>query len=447
MRILGVIIDDGLNGLAHISHVGEKMSEILNGLTIAKSRRGLSGRVLKVLYKRAIERILVYAAPAWWTGSVSQITKITSVQRKVLLAVTGAFRTTSTIALQVASGIEPIDLICERERVMYLVKHRAPFITFLGVGLDILNIDLYVESWKHPSSIPPVQWDKNSNNPTPAIYTDGSKLDGHVRAAFCVFGNDVSGEFQYHLQDHCSVFQAELLAIQQALHWKKANLPSDTCHVYTDSMSSLKALQKLKAENNLVESVRDQLDPTVQLHWVKAHVGFAGNEAADKAADSACAKDRVDIHLGAPFNSFRTMIRQKILEAWQNKWDDVNEKIGRFTHRIFTKVETNRCIVDRYVIQAVINHGLCPFYLKKFNLQDCNCQCGEDSQDGTPHFILWCPQVQHLRKFLAWIMSIPGLMPGMDIIQAISDSRGIQEIRTILSFVFQRQMDLFEDNI
>ncbi|GBM35616.1 Retrovirus-related Pol polyprotein from type-1 retrotransposable element R1, partial [Araneus ventricosus] len=101
LRILGVVLDDYLNGNPHIQHVGEKILKILNRLTIARTRRGLSGRVLKLLYKRALERILVYAAPAWWTGTVKQTTKINSIQRQILLAVTGAFRTTSTAALQI----------------------------------------------------------------------------------------------------------------------------------------------------------------------------------------------------------------------------------------------------------------------------------------------------------------------------------------------------------
>ncbi|GBN35899.1 Retrovirus-related Pol polyprotein from type-1 retrotransposable element R1 [Araneus ventricosus] len=50
LKMLGVIIDDRLNGLPHIEYIGGRMLRILNRLTIAKHRRGLSGRVLKVLY-------------------------------------------------------------------------------------------------------------------------------------------------------------------------------------------------------------------------------------------------------------------------------------------------------------------------------------------------------------------------------------------------------------
>ncbi|GBM63902.1 Putative protein in type-1 retrotransposable element R1DM [Araneus ventricosus] len=125
LKILGVILDDRLNGKAYLSYIGDKVSKILNRLTIAKFNRGLSGKVLKALYK-ALERILVYAAPAWWTGTVKQAEKINSIQRPVLLAITGAFRTTSTAALQVISGVEPADLVCEFETSIFKLKYAIP---------------------------------------------------------------------------------------------------------------------------------------------------------------------------------------------------------------------------------------------------------------------------------------------------------------------------------
>ncbi|GBN35896.1 Retrovirus-related Pol polyprotein from type-1 retrotransposable element R1 [Araneus ventricosus] len=81
LKILGVILDDGLNGIPHIKQTGNKVLQILNRLTIAKYQRGLSGRVVKLLYKRALERILGYAAPSWWTESQAQRQKISSDKR------------------------------------------------------------------------------------------------------------------------------------------------------------------------------------------------------------------------------------------------------------------------------------------------------------------------------------------------------------------------------
>ncbi|GBN25120.1 Retrovirus-related Pol polyprotein from type-1 retrotransposable element R1 [Araneus ventricosus] len=377
LKILGVVLDDGLNFLPHIQYVRGKTLKILNRLTIARSRRGLSGRVVKMLYKRALERIIVYAAPAWWVGTANQRQKINRFQRQVLLAVTGAFRTTSTAALQVISGIEPADLVCEMEAALYQLKHNRPDPHFLGVHLESNQVERYLPSWAHPSTKHLVHWDQDSPDYDLGIFTDGSKLNGQVGAAFSVFDPQHSGDFQFRLDDHCSVFQAELTAIKQALLWKQQNRPHANCHLFTDSMSSLKALQKFAPKNNLVDDINSLLDGTISLHWVKAHIGVAGNEVADKAAKAASDRPSVDIHLGIPERSLKTSIRHLLLREWQDRWKDDNEK-GRFTFNIFPEVKTNRCIDNRQLSQVVTNHGLCPYYLKKFNLRECNCRCGED---------------------------------------------------------------------
>ncbi|GBN72871.1 Retrovirus-related Pol polyprotein from type-1 retrotransposable element R1 [Araneus ventricosus] len=115
---------------------------------VAKSNRGLSGRVLRALYKRALERILVYAASAWWTGTVRNIDKINIIQRQVLLAITGAFRTTSTAALQVISGVEPADLVCELKSAVYKLKHVSPNVQFLVDDFDGLTMDSHLDTPK-----------------------------------------------------------------------------------------------------------------------------------------------------------------------------------------------------------------------------------------------------------------------------------------------------------
>ncbi|GBN46884.1 hypothetical protein AVEN_165910-1 [Araneus ventricosus] len=72
-----------------------------------------------------------------------------------------------------------------------------------------------------------------------------------VGAAFCIFEPDLTNEFLFRLENHNTVFQAELTALHQALLWKKSHRPGDFCNIFTDSLRSLKALQKLRPKNNL----------------------------------------------------------------------------------------------------------------------------------------------------------------------------------------------------
>ncbi|GBN90278.1 Putative protein in type-1 retrotransposable element R1DM [Araneus ventricosus] len=435
MKILGVILDEGLNGLAHLDYIRGKITRILNRLTIARGKRGLSGKVLKVLYHRALERILLYAAPAWWAGTCRQIVRMDSTQRQVMLAVTGAFRTTSTAALHVISGMIPSTLIFEMEVAIFRLKHQHQQVSFLGEEITAPNLETYHNTWIHPSARTRVQWDADHPVNSLAIYTDGSKLEGKVGAAFHVIEENFTVDFQYRLEDYNSVFQAELSALCQAIKWKNLHRPLQQCHIFTDSMSALKALQKHQPRNNLIEEIQASLNNSVSLHWVKAHIGIQGNESADKAAKEATTRNNVDLHLGLPIRSLKTSLKRRALDQWQRTWEDEENSKGRYTHAIFPRVSTSRCIDNSHITQALTNHGRFPSYFRRFNIKDCTCRCGEDVSDDALHFIHHCPLVSHLRHRISQTHSLP---------QIIADKLKSIELCTIIQFVNTHQDDILQ---
>ena len=122
------------------------------------------------------------------------------------------------------------------------------------------------------------------------IFTGGSKLEsGETGCAFVIFhpnGRQESRKMRLH--EACTVFQAEVFAIDKALSWslKHAKTPIT---IYSDSLSALNAITDRSNPMPLIVSIHESLSKLlprlpVRFVWVEAHVGVIGNEAADSAA-------------------------------------------------------------------------------------------------------------------------------------------------------------------
>ncbi|GBN84819.1 hypothetical protein AVEN_248120-1 [Araneus ventricosus] len=74
---------------------------------------------------------------------------------------------------------------------------------------------------------------------------------------------------------------------------------------------------------------------SMQLNWIKAHVGFLGNEAADNLAKQAT-KEGTKIHLQAPKCHLQKMFRNLSLNKWQKDWESGDA--GRAIFNILPKV-------------------------------------------------------------------------------------------------------------
>ncbi|GBO26515.1 hypothetical protein AVEN_271891-1 [Araneus ventricosus] len=119
--------------------------------------------------------------------------------------------------------MEPIDLVLDMEVAWYKIRKFNKDVSLFGNLIEGSKMETYTPDWRHPGNFTPVQWDNHSPSPSLAIYTDGSKIQGRVDAAFFALHCQVSEEHQCRLSDHCSVFQAETVAIQKALIWKRKN--------------------------------------------------------------------------------------------------------------------------------------------------------------------------------------------------------------------------------
>ncbi|XP_045780561.1 uncharacterized protein LOC123877742 [Maniola jurtina] len=124
------------------------------------------------------------------------------------------------------------------------------------------------------------------------IYTDGSKNNMGLGAAFCHLGERKSVMFKTNQQ--ICIMTMELVAISEALKYI-SGLSGQYFVIFSDSRSALQHLARcasgysrgLPIAFEILKQIYDFRHINLRLQWVPSHIGLRGNEEADKLAKSA----------------------------------------------------------------------------------------------------------------------------------------------------------------
>jgi len=126
-KYLGMYIDKSLGFIPHIQHLRNK----INGLSgiLRKSIQdewGLRRSAYLMLYRGLYVPVIVYGAVAWFERiSHSHIERVlNSIQRKLLIPMTRAYRTSSTAAMQVIAGCMPLKLEITKKAILTRIRWR-----------------------------------------------------------------------------------------------------------------------------------------------------------------------------------------------------------------------------------------------------------------------------------------------------------------------------------
>ncbi|CAG2166254.1 unnamed protein product [Oppiella nova] len=413
IRYLGVHIDPKLDFERHINKVCATAREAITKLSaIARVTWGLTPDSLRTIYMRAIEPALLYALPVWADRAVilSNKCKLSSVQRYALIRANQAYRTAPTDSLCVLANVLPIELRVAQLAAEYRLRSQSTtddtneLIARFTETLDFTSIEPRVQYYfrVHPGMRP--QIDTNEFPADVNIYTDGSKDDTKTSAAFVSYEDIEETEFQFRLEKQCSVFQAEMVAIREALIYVLDRGLTSVC-LYTDSLSSIMALKDHDSTHPLVCKIWDLLtelyrrQTRIAFIKVAAHTGVPGNERADSLAKSAPETDHKAYGMRSVLNC-KTHIRDKAREKWEEIWrsSETRGLAKALFPTIKSRISAKVYKMGHYVTQALTGHGQYDQYLHRIGVKEsADCRvCG--AEDTARHRLFVCQRFETERQ-------------------------------------------------
>ncbi|XP_075680453.1 uncharacterized protein LOC142646148 [Dermatophagoides pteronyssinus] len=391
-KYLGVSIHKKLNWTTHIESVSKKALFLYHQLRKCYGNTwGLSFDVLKHIYIMAIEPIMLFACSIWGNKVNKKcITKLRSVQRNFVLSMIRGYKTISFDAAFVIADILPIDLRIQYLNHIYILRTNG---VFLGLRCQL---KVPISSLNHPAST--ILRANCNDNHDFIIFTDGSKINGHLGSSFVVYKNideDPIFQAKFRLANYCTVYQAEQFAIERAAFWLKDK--QSTAIIYTDSLSTVNAINNRWNTDYLIHQIRTWIkDNHICIKWIRGHQQNIGNELADKLAKEATTMNNITFFF-CPFNYLKKIIRWITTIKWNRLWLSSNN--GRVTRLFFPTIfhRRNSNLSPDYVItQFISNHGDFRGYLYRINRANdpyCNCGALEDSI----HLIFHCQNFSFLR--------------------------------------------------
>lgn len=422
IKYLGIIIDNKLKFIKHVEYILEKAKKLFNKLMIyVRPTWGAHPGNVKIIYSHVIEPIICYAASLWSPAALKYKLihkKLLSIQRLFSIKSIQGFRTISTAASISIAQLTPLPAkvaeVADIERTKLTGTSRfAP--KDLPIEKPVPPAQLM-----HPvlrtgitfSEIPNlIEFNKLESSFTNLIFTDGSKHNDKVGAAYVIIrpNSKIYITKKFKLHDLCSVFQAELLAIRNALEWIIANKPTKT-FIFSDCKSGLTELENPNTTNELAVEIHKQLaqarqlDLTIQFFWIRGHCGIPGNELADTAAKKATLLHSQPAYYKIPISHIK--LQNKLISNNQSVliFDKCSSHIKTlFSSHPQLNEYLNEVKPNFAITQLLTNHGYHKEYLHRFKITTNNlCPCDNTNTQSLTHLIQHCPEFAQTRhKHLA----------------------------------------------
>ena len=430
MKYLGVTLQRGLTWSLHVHERVSKSTKVMNLANAAIGQKwGFNPERALWVYTALARSVSTYGAIAWSqyiTGTISN--KLSRLQRKALLSMTSSMRSTPTAGMEVVLGLIPLDL--HTQKMGLNARLRTRYITpdtWDGVGKNInghrLRHDKILEGIC-PKKLPidyltrRRDWIRSDKveEPNLTLYTDGSKMNCGTGAGWAVCHNDtVIAEDSFPLGHVASVFQAEVIAIEQGLRWINLNCPDSlNIIVRSDSQAAINAILSTTTDSKLVWECkrtmhRVQTKHNIALKWIKGHADFTGNELADYLARQGSSMECHSVYpdIPVPIQEIKQSIAKHVELEWQKQYSGLGnvQKTKVFFPNVDGKKLKKLAKESKQrlnlLVQVGTGHALVANHLSHWIKIKDECALCEEGYESTEHLYFQCPRLELDRRGLA----------------------------------------------
>ncbi|CAG2257967.1 unnamed protein product [Mytilus edulis] len=124
-KLLGIIMDEKMTFSKHIDAIEKRANRNLTILREVRQISKLKTEKLLQLYYSLVRSVMEYCSPAWQIAEPKDLQKLDRVQRKALILCMDMPTTSGREALEVESGVMPIDLRLEQIAIKEIAKIKS----------------------------------------------------------------------------------------------------------------------------------------------------------------------------------------------------------------------------------------------------------------------------------------------------------------------------------
>ena len=471
---LGVQLDSNLNLNKFMSNLKSKATKRLSLLKrLATTSWGASKLTLRQLYLGYIRSAMDYALPLQNIASKQTTQTLDRVQNQAAKLICGGMRSTPIAACEIDANIEPMDLRRERsllegveryrrleedhpnrllvdswmpnkrlkqnspldifsqlEETHHLPPDRKPLKKYedfppwtelnrANIHSSLLDPDINKKSDPNILKLCALETIDSYGQDCIHAYTDGSAFKGTSFAgygAFLEFPDKSSTKISNSCGEHCSNFEAEIIAIKSTIDHLKSSFdnkekdPSNIV-IFTDSLSTLQALEgsnKIELEDLflLSTSIHEMLTSygiKISLQWVPGHSDIKGNNIADDLAKQGSRKDQPN--KPCSMETTRQLLKQDSKMEWLNRW--ATGKTGRVMFNEMDKpmkqdpLNQLKREDQSLIFQFRTNHCKLNKHLNRINPQHIpTCRNCNYFSESVHHVLFDCQGLKNFRKEL-----------------------------------------------